>query len=62
MEEKEFLINERESTYYKRKHSLFDNVKTKNLFSSRTIKREKRQAREWKKIYANHVANKGYIF
>lgn len=47
---------------YKRKILKLDIIKIKNFCSSKAIiKRMKRQAAAWKKIFTNHMSDKGFL-
>ena len=47
----------------KKKKSKLHLIKVKYFHSAKkTVKRMKRQATNWEKIFANHIPNKEYIF
>ena len=50
------------STSDRRKNKL-DYIKIKNISASKdTIKKVKKQPREWEKIFANYISDKGLVF
>ena len=51
-----FLYMIPKASAMKDKKNKFDFIKIKNLCASKyTIKKTKRQSKEWKKIFANHI-------